>query len=44
MVETVPRRASDFEWLGGDHPVAAWRRRLLDAFAGLARNSPVYGR
>jgi glutathione S-transferase len=37
------RAISDFELLTEDDPVAAWRRRLLDAFGGLARNAPAYG-
>jgi hypothetical protein len=42
MVETIPwRTISDFGWLGADDPVAAWRGRLLEAFAGLARKSPA---
>lgn len=37
------RAISDFELLATDDPVAAWRGRMLDAFGGLARNSPGYG-
>ena len=37
------RAISDFELLTADDPVAAWRARLLDAFGGLARESPAYG-
>jgi glutathione S-transferase len=37
------RAVSDFELLAADDPVAAWRGRLLDAFGGLARNSPAFG-
>ena len=37
------RAISDFELLAADDPVAAWRRRMLDSFGGLARNSPAYG-
>ena len=37
------RAISDFELLGVDDPVAAWRGRLLDAFGGLARKAPAYG-
>jgi glutathione S-transferase len=37
------RAISDFELLGPDDPVAAWRGRLLDAFGGLARQAPAYG-
>jgi len=37
------RAISDFELLAADDPVAAWRGRMLDAFGGLARNSPAYG-
>jgi glutathione S-transferase len=37
------RAISDFELLGADDPVAAWRGRLLDAFDGLARSAPAYG-
>lgn len=37
------RAISDFELLAADDPIAAWRGRLLDAFGGLARNSPAYG-
>jgi glutathione S-transferase len=37
------RAISDFELLATDDPVATWRGRLLDAFGGLARQSPAYG-
>ena len=37
------RAISDFELLAEGDPVAAWRRRLLDAFGGLARGTPGYG-
>jgi glutathione S-transferase len=37
------RAISDFELLADDDPIAAWRGRMLDAFGGLARNSPAYG-
>ena len=37
------RAISDYELLGADDPVAAWRGRLLDLFGGLARKSPAYG-
>jgi glutathione S-transferase len=37
------RAISDFELLAADDPVAIWRRRLLDAFGGMARQSPAYG-
>jgi glutathione S-transferase len=37
------RAISDFELLAAADPVAAWRGRLLDAFAGLARKAPAYG-
>ena len=37
------RAISDFELVAADDPVAAWRRRLLDAFNGLARSAPAYG-
>jgi glutathione S-transferase len=37
------RASSDFELLAADDPVRAWRGRMLDAFGGLARNSPAYG-
>ena len=37
------RAISDFELLAPDDPVAAWRRRMLDLFGGLARKSPAYG-
>lgn len=37
------RAISDFELVAADDPVAAWRGRMLDAFGGLARNSPAYG-
>jgi glutathione S-transferase len=36
------RAISDFELLGADDPVAAWRGRLLDAFDGFAGKSPAY--
>ena len=37
------RAISDFALVAADDPVAAWRRRLLDAFNGLARSAPAYG-
>ena len=37
------RAISDFELLAEGDPVRAWRGRLLDRFAGLARRSPSYG-
>jgi glutathione S-transferase len=37
------RAISDFELLATDDPVATWRGRLLDAFGGLARQTPAYG-
>lgn len=37
------RAISDYELLAADDPVAAWRRRMLDLFDGLARKSPAYG-
>jgi glutathione S-transferase len=37
------RAISDFELLAPGDPVAAWRRRMLDLFGGLARKSPAYG-
>lgn len=37
------RAISDYQLLAADDPVAAWRGRLLDAFGGLARQSPAYG-
>ena len=37
------RAISDFELLEAGDPVAAWRGRMLDLFAGLARKSPAYG-
>ncbi|KRR29280.1 hypothetical protein CQ13_17350 [Bradyrhizobium retamae] len=36
------RVVSPFKLLMEDDPVYAWRERLLDAFDGLARNSPSY--
>jgi glutathione S-transferase len=36
------RVISPFKLLTGDDPVYAWRERLLDAFDGMARNSPGY--
>ena len=36
------RVVSPFKLLAEDDPVYAWRERLLDAFDGLARNSPSY--
>jgi len=36
------RAVSPFHLLQQDDPIHAWRERLLDAFDGLARNSPGY--
>ncbi|MDO8977690.1 MAG: glutathione S-transferase family protein [Afipia sp.] len=36
------RAISPFKLLKEDDPVHAWRERLLDAFGGMARNSPGY--
>jgi glutathione S-transferase len=36
------RAISPFKLLEDEDPVLAWRDRLLDAFGGLARNSPGY--
>ena len=36
------RVVSPFKLLAEDDPVHAWREKLLDAFDGLARNSPGY--
>jgi hypothetical protein len=36
------RVVSPFKLLVEDDPVYAWRERLLDAFDGMARNSPGY--
>jgi len=36
------RAVSPFRLLEADDPVHAWRERLLDAFDGLARNSPGF--
>ena len=36
------RVVSSFKLLATDDPVYAWRERLLDAFDGMARNSPGY--
>lgn len=36
------RATSPFRLLKEDDPVYAWRERLLDAFGGMARNSPGY--
>jgi glutathione S-transferase len=36
------RVVSPFRLLEGGDPVHAWRQRLLDAFDGMARNSPGY--
>jgi glutathione S-transferase len=36
------RVVSPFKLLAANDPVYAWRERLLDAFDGLARNSPGY--
>jgi glutathione S-transferase len=36
------RVVSPFKLLAADDPVYAWRERLLDAFDGMARNSPGY--
>jgi glutathione S-transferase len=36
------RVVSPFKLLAGNDPVYAWREKLLDAFDGMARNSPGY--
>ena len=36
------RVVSSFQLLAANDPVHAWRERLLDAFDGMARNSPGY--
>lgn len=36
------RAISDFELIGRDDPVYAWRGRLLDMFGGMARNAVGY--
>jgi glutathione S-transferase len=36
------RVVSPFKLLAEDDPVYAWREKLLDAFDGMARNSPGY--
>ena len=36
------RVVSPFKLLAGNDPVYAWREKLLDAFDGVARNSPGY--
>jgi glutathione S-transferase len=36
------RIVSPFKLLAEDDPVYAWREKLLDAFDGMARNSPGY--
>jgi glutathione S-transferase len=36
------RATSAFKLLKEDDPIYAWRERLLDAFGGMARNSPGY--
>ena len=36
------RVVSPFKLLAEEDPVYAWRERLLDAFDGMARNSPGY--
>ena len=36
------RVVSPFKLLAGDDPVHAWREKLLDAFDGMARQSPGY--
>jgi glutathione S-transferase len=36
------RVVSPFKLLAADDPVYAWREKLLDAFDGMARNSPGY--
>lgn len=37
------RAVSDFEVLGPDDPVRAWRKRMLGLFGGLAGRVPAYG-
>ena len=36
------RAISAFALLENADPIAKWRERMLDAFEGLARNSPAY--
>jgi len=36
------RVVSPFKLLAANDPVYVWRERLLDAFDGMARNSPGY--
>ena len=36
------RATSPFKLLKEDDPIYAWREKLLDAFGGMARNSPGY--
>ena len=36
------RATSPFKFLNDDDPVYAWREKMLDAFGGMARNSPGY--
>lgn len=36
------RATSPFKLLKEDDPIYAWREQLLDAFGGMARNSPAY--
>lgn len=36
------RATSPFKFLKQDDPVYAWREKMLDAFGGMARNSPGY--
>jgi glutathione S-transferase len=36
------RATSAFKLLKEDDPIYAWREKLLDAFGGMARNSPAY--
>jgi glutathione S-transferase len=36
------RATSAFKFLKDDDPVYAWREKMLDAFGGMARNSPGY--
>jgi len=36
------RVVSEFKLLKDDDPLYAWRERLLDAFGGMARNSPGF--
>ena len=37
------RAISDYQLLPANDPIAAWRKRMLDLFGGLARKSPTYG-